>query len=90
MKWFPNQSVLLLKVMERDLPSRFERRDYLFHKRQENDFNLLDNTMTELVLEMMGELSYLDPKTHLLSNFLIALNKSTKDKRRKVCETRKL
>lgn len=70
--------------------SRIDDEDPEPPKRQEYDFNLLDNTMTELVLEMIGVLPYLDPKTDLLAKFLIELNKYTKDMRRKVREAWRL
>ena len=63
--------------------SRIDHEDPEPPPRQEYDFNLLDNQMTELSLEMLGELPYLDPKTDMLSKFLIGLNKSTRDMRRK-------
>ncbi|KAH7196530.1 uncharacterized protein B0J16DRAFT_408239 [Fusarium flagelliforme] len=66
-----------------DYNSRIDDEDPEPPKRQEYDFNLLDNTMTELVLEMMGELPYLDPKTDMLAKFLIGLNKYTKNMCRK-------
>jgi hypothetical protein len=66
-----------------DYNARIDDEDSEPPKRQEYDFNLLDSTMTELVLEMMGELPYLDSKTDMLAKFLIGLNKYTKDMRRK-------
>ena len=66
-----------------DYNSRIDDEDPEPPKRQEYDFNILDNTMAEIVLEMLGQLPYLDPKTDILAKFLIGLNKYTKDMRRK-------
>ena len=66
-----------------DYNSRIDDEDPEPPERQEYDFNILDNTIAELVLEMMGQLPYLDPKTDMLAKFLIGLNKYTKHMRRK-------